>query len=270
MAELDNQYNEEETNDGHIEIGTLSPASEFSKYGDSILRWFTTFSKFLKKQGYKQIYGTLFVLASASFIYDIAIGIHNQKVFETIIKKELDTVTKHDKGTKIRIVNSPKIQNLMTKALYEFNATRVLLMEFHNGKENGSGLPFIYGDMTIEESNTIEQISSFYQNVNLSNLSMPNYLYQHRFFFGDNKDLRKIDKKMSMKMEADGIKYYICVLLRTTKDIGILFITYNYIPVINEKAMYPKVFSYANDIAILLDYDKNSKTTQNEEEENYW
>lgn len=260
MAELDNQYNEEGTNEGHIEIGKPSPAKEFSTIGDSVLRWFTLFSKFLKKQGYKHIYGTLLVLLSASFIYDIAIGIHNQKVFETLIKKELDTVTKHDRGTKIRVENSPKIQNLMTKALYEFNATRVLLMEFHNGKENGSGLPFMYGDMTIEESVTTDQISSFYQNVNLSNLSMPNYLYEHRFFFGNNEEFRKIDKKLSMKMEADGVKYSICILLRTTKDIGILFITYDFVPLLDEKSMYPKVFNYANDIANLLDYDKNVKT----------
>lgn len=262
MTELENQQIEEETNDGHIEIGTPSPANEFKTIGDSILRWFTSFTVFLKKQGLKRIYLTLLVLISVFFVFDIAIGIHNQKVFETLIKKELDAVTKHDNGTKIRIVNSPKIQNLMTKALYDFKATRVLLMEFHNGKENGSGLPFMYGDMTIEESDTADQIASFYQNVNLSNLSIPNYLYQHRYFFGDAQEFRMIDRKLSMKMEADGVEYTICVLLRTTKDIGILFITYDYVPVLDEKAMYPKLFNYANDIANLLDYNKNIKTNQ--------
>jgi hypothetical protein len=57
----------------------------------------------------------------------------------------------------------------MKNIIYEVNAIRASVLEFHNGKENPSGLGFLYVDMTYDVEKTgYHSVVSQYQDVNLS------------------------------------------------------------------------------------------------------
>jgi len=59
---------------------------------------------------------------------------------------------------------------------------RASVLEFHNGKTNASGLGFYYADMSYESvKDTDYYISDQYQNINLSLLNLPDYLYKNGF-----------------------------------------------------------------------------------------
>lgn len=67
-------------------------------------------------------------------------------------KVESIQAEQHDESVAKRIQVDADIRLMLRKLLYALDADRTWLIELHNGSKNlSSGLPFLYGDMRIEE-----------------------------------------------------------------------------------------------------------------------
>ena len=106
-------------------------------------------------------------------------------------------------------------------------AVRSSVLEFHNGKENPSGLGFYYADMNYEiVKNGDFFISNQYQNINLSLLNLPDYLYKNGYWYGTIEELRIIDPKLASMIKNNGTGWIAFLLLEGSDDLGILEISF--------------------------------------------
>ena len=96
----------------------------------------------------------------------------------------------------------------MKNMMYHLDASRVSIMEFHNGKSNPAGLGFYYVDMTYEVcSESHYSIANQYVNVNLSLLNIPTILYREGYWYGTTECLRKTDPMLATMIERNGTKW---------------------------------------------------------------
>ena len=105
---------------------------------------------------------------------------------------------------------TPKIQEALTRIVYATNVDRICIFEFHNGKENASGLPFRYADMSYEEigdATSIDKVGINCQNIPLNLFKFPYYLQQNKIFIGTKEELQKIDKDFANGVMDNGGKY---------------------------------------------------------------
>lgn len=105
---------------------------------------------------------------------------------------------------------TPRIQEALTRIVYATNVDRICIFEFHNGKENASGLPFRYADMSYEEigdATSIDKVGINCQNIPLNLFKFPYYLQQNKIFIGTKEELHKIDKDFANGVMDNGGKY---------------------------------------------------------------
>lgn len=79
----------------------------------------------------------------------------NNKMITTIVSKSLDDAAKHNSEIHVdnrqrRIDVSKIIKSKVRYLLNKYNCDRTYILEFHNGKENLSGLSFLWYDMLYE------------------------------------------------------------------------------------------------------------------------
>ena len=123
--------------------------------------------------------------------------------------------------------NDPIIRSALHDAVWELDAVRASVLEFHNGKENPSGLGFYFADMNYEIVKDTELfVSSQYQNINLSLLNLPDYLYKNGFWYGTVEDLKQLDPKLASMIKANGTNWIAFLLLEGSEDLGILEISF--------------------------------------------
>lgn len=144
----------------------------------------------------------------------------------------IDGVTKiidgiNDDKKEFRQENDPLIRSALHDAVWELDAVRSSVLEFHNGKENPSGLGFYYADMNYEiVKNGDFFISNQYQNINLSLLNLPDYLYKNGYWYGNIEELRIIDPKLASMIKNNGTGWIAFLLLEGSDDLGILEISF--------------------------------------------
>lgn len=123
--------------------------------------------------------------------------------------------------------NDPLIRSALHDAIYEVGACRASVLEFHNGKENPSGLGFFYADMNYEiVRDTKVFVSDQYQNINLSLLELPNILYNNGFWYGSVEALCKVDPKLGSMIASNGTNWIAFLLLEGSVELGILEISF--------------------------------------------
>lgn len=98
-----------------------------------------------------------------------------QNLLEQIINKLPDAnkeKTEHDIGQTQRLNIGDEINTLLLTMLNKYHASRVSILEFHNGGVNIGGLPFVKYDMVYEQINTdIDVLSSKVNNLPSANLA---------------------------------------------------------------------------------------------------
>lgn len=115
-------------------------------------------------------------------------------------------IQRDDEKKEFRQTNDPLIRSALHDVVWELDATRAGVLEFHNGKENPSGLGFYYADMNYEIVKACDfYVSDQYQNINLSLLNLPDYLYKNGYWYGTTEELREIDPKLASMIENNGI-----------------------------------------------------------------
>ena len=128
----------------------------------------------------------------------------------------------------------------------------------HNGKENPTGLPFRYCDMTYEVVfDSVPYVSDEYEDVNMSRFTFPDYLYKHRYFIGTTQDLKMIDKKLASKLENNDVNYFGIMLVRNSKEIGFLMISYYTKPILTDNEIGSMLSDHAQEIGYYLDLNEH-------------
>lgn len=130
-----------------------------------------------------------------------------------------------------RKVNDPLIRTDLQNVIYKTDAIRASVMEFHNGKENPSGLGFLYADMTydIYREGYVSVVNQ-YQDVNLSWLNIPTILYENGYWYGTVEELIKIDPKLGTTMKSNGTAWVSFLLLSGSRELGILVLSFDHEP----------------------------------------
>ena len=175
----------------------------------------------------------------------------------------------HNLQNKKRLNSSVEVRHNLRQLLEETHADRAYIMEYHNGKENPTFLPFIYLDMTFEETvnKNMNFIHNEYQNMNVSLFSLPFYMAEHYVFTGPVTELLDIDQKVGRRYEDHGTKYCSLILLKSEGImIGIMGISYKEIPTMSKEEIQAKMAIYAQDISNYLDLAKCNVKKENKED----
>lgn len=167
--------------------------------------------KIINKYGIFKVFQALCVIGI--FVY-LMYNAHNVgQAVQNIVRTEIETHNEkveqeHNDALIVRQKIKPKIDSILTDALTRLNADRVFVMEMHNGNNNTSGLPFLYGEMTYEQvRNGVSHIDDDYLNLNLSRFTFPLYLEREHLWQGTTEDLSKIDDKLSKRLLSNDVSY---------------------------------------------------------------
>lgn len=134
----------------------------------------------------------------------------------------------HDTAVERRRNIKPQIDAILFETMNTLNADRIYVIEMHNGTNNTSGLPFIYGEMTYEQVRcNVEHVDEDYVSLNLSRFEYPLYLEKNQIFCGTIDDLAKIDEKMAFRLKATNATYVGGVAMHGVEnELGYIGITY--------------------------------------------
>ena len=153
--------------------------------------------------------------------------------FSIIIKEqsketEIEKEREHAEYNEIRTDIKPYIDRIIENTMMKLECDRCYVIEMHNGNNNPSGLPFIYGEMTYEESEyNVDDVDDEYMNINLSRYKFPMYIKNHGMFVGSVDELRSIDPKLAKKLDSDDVTYIAIVSINGTEgEIGVFGVTY--------------------------------------------
>lgn len=149
----------------------------------------------------------------------------NPEIILKLAEREKTELSKAKK--EFRKLNDPIIRSELHDVIYEVGACRASVLEFHNGKENPSGLGFFYADMNYEiVKEGLSFISEQYTNINLSLLELPNVLYKDGYWYGNVEALKALDPKLGSMIESNGTKWIAFLLLEGSVELGILEISF--------------------------------------------
>ena len=222
--------------------------------GEKTINWLDKTVNIINTYGMGKVLQAFVIVLMSIFSVMLYNAVDNIDLIEKFLSSES---VKHTTGSEIRIDVNPKIMKTLTKMVYTMEGDRVSIIEMHNGKENPTNLPFIYCDMTYEETrDRVPYISEEYENMNMSKFTFPSYVYEHRFFIGSVEEMMVIDKKLAMRLDMNNVNYVGIIIIRTTVDIGFLMISYENVPNLSRDEIYASLSYYVQEIGTYLDYGK--------------
>lgn len=108
----------------------------------------------------------------------------------------------------------PLISNELKNLLINLDADRAAILEMHNGTNNASGLPFIYGDMVYEEiSPNVGFASDEFKNFNLAKLPFVSLHYNDKTWIGAVDEIETEDPYLAAKLRVVDVNYGAFVIL---------------------------------------------------------
>ena len=224
------------------------------------LGWLERAVRLIDKYGVFRVVSGLFVLIL--FGLTLTLFINQKAIVEKVMQEQkLDENKNHSSKMQLRLMQiTPKIDAIILKLLIETGADRVFILEMHNGSNNPTGLPFVYGEITYEQmiDPNMQGIAEEYGTINLSRYSFIGYVYKNKLFKGSIDDLRVIDVKLTGRMLENKVKYmYMMSLTGSNIPIGFIGVTYINKPV-NKKAD-GKIIDASQKISVLLDLYNQTK-----------
>lgn len=192
---------------------------------------------------------------------------NNETMHEVLLKALSDKSTNdnitHAQSINRRIKISSKVQQKVNNLFYSFNCDRAFILEFHNNKQNLTGLSFVWYDMvyeavakgfyTLQNSYKDQEISQLIPVIDAVNDGGG---YAH-FLLEDLENLKYESTALynRLRVERQLTEALLLGLYDSTNSmIGLLILEYEdgFLPV--EKAVdYDDLLSEANAIATLLD-----------------
>lgn len=185
-------------------------------------------------------------------------------IYSTLEQRDKDRENKHNASIQQRIDVSKIIQTKVHDLLNKYSADRAFILEFHNSKQNMSGLSFLWYDMVYEEvAKGKPVINVEYKDQDISAL-LPiiediNENGGYKIFYrGDLDNMYEKSSVMYYRLRVERqLDEAIMVGLYSEKNrlLGILILEYenDLIPV--ETIDLEDIISQSAAIATLLDYD---------------
>jgi len=242
MKKIDENLQEQEQN----------KKSEIVNNKGKVLEWIENVLFLINKYGFKKIIQAMSILAMAIFFITFIDAVREDNLIKEIMIQGDDA---HIQASNARKEIDPKINKTLTRMLYSMQADRVGILEMHNGKENPTSLPFLYCDMTYEETReNVAYIADEYENLNMSKFQFPSFLYKNKIFFGTVEDVMEIDKKLGLRLQMNDVKYIGMVLIRTSTDIGFTTISWMKEPAMSRDAIIADLTYYVQELGTYLDY----------------
>jgi hypothetical protein len=179
--------------------------------------------RLIKEYGISRILTGAVVIALLSIVFYFLFN--PTKAFE--VYSEWET-SRHHKLMELRMDNTPKIQTLIDKLTYRVDASRVLLLELHNGNTSNGGIPFTKCSATFEGLNIgTYPVANQYQNQNLSLIPFASYIFEKGYWCGNTDDLLNIDKALYYKMKSNKTDHFAaCVIEGIDKPLAILIVSF--------------------------------------------
>lgn len=214
---------------------------------------------------WKRIIKVYFV--AVCFVMTAIAGLFAYKLVsdEEAVKRAAINMTRTQKEENLReSVVTPKIQHELKVLVYSLGADRAFIFELHNGKKNGSGLPFKYVDMTYEEANETkkaDKVAMMWQNIPLSLYRYPHYLQEKKMIFSTVDDISKVDPDFANNIRQIGGKYLAMAYMSSDgTPIGFLCVSFHDMssippqPIIESKLkMYDKMFTQLLDLRVQME-----------------
>lgn len=219
------------------------------KDAGSFIEWIGQMADAVANHGlWKIIKGTI-ALAFALIVLNIAL---NPEIVFDKFTQYAEQVEREN--VEYRRSVDPIIRGELKELIYDVNATRACVMEFHNGTSNFSSLGFLYAAMTYEETKEGEpSVSRIYSEISLSLFNISNIMYKSGYWFGSMEDLALIDPSLAEGISQSGTKWVAALLLESSRELGFLILSFNYIPD-NQQEIGRQIRRVGVSIASKLDY----------------
>jgi len=219
------------------------------KDSGSFIEWIGEMSDAVANHGlWKIIKGTI-ALAFALIVLNIALN--PEIVFDKFTQY---TERVERENVEYRREIDPVIRGELKELVYATEASRACVMEFHNGTSNFSSLGFLYAAMTYEETRDgVDKVSKVYSEVSLSLFNIADAMYNRGFWFGSIDDLAKMDSALAQGIAASGTKWVAALLLESSRELGFLILSFDYIP-LDQQKIGREIRRVGVSIASKLDY----------------
>ena len=163
----------------------------------------------------------------------------------------------HDYEMNMRLENSSALNNLVIQLMYETNADRVLLAEYHNGSSNVSGIPFLKWSVTFESFRDEMgfSVANDYQQQQITLYPFITHIGENYLYRGFvETDLKEIDKSYAYKLLSHRIEYIIVSQIVNDRGskCGMLILEYTNDSVIDEFVVKQKIHRASQECAALL------------------
>jgi len=194
-------------------------------------------------------------LFAALYVFTVVIGI--EFISSDAMFKRYDNYVSHKHGisTEYRIESSPIIRTYLNQLAMETGAARAYIGEYHNGKNNPSGLQWQYADMTFINDAAVVDVRDEYQNVSLVKYPLCYVLYKEGSYIGSIQDIDTIDHRMAIRLEANDVRYVGTAMMygENLIDIGFVGVSFTDSCEIDETELRRVLYKYAARIAPYLD-----------------
>ena len=187
-----------------------------------------------------------------------------EKATNKTFQEQLDIQQKiHDYEINMRLQNSSALNKMVVQLMYETNADRVLLAEYHNGSSNISGIPFLKWSVTFEsfKDEVGFSVANEYQQQQITLYPFITHIGENFLYRGYvETDLKDIDKSYAYKLLAHRIEYIIVSQIVNSKGskCGMLILEFTDASVIDEYTVKQKLHKASQECASLLTLSQQS------------
>ncbi len=186
--------------------------------------WLQKLLHLQEKFGFFSILKGLFILLITGYVVFFAL---NPRYL--LDKMEKIQTEQHNDAVSRRMKADADARLILRRLLHTLNADRVWLIELHNGAKNlTSGLPFLFGDMRIEEvADAIPNVDEEYTDFSLSRYPFISKVFDDGYFFGTTDSMREFDERLYYKFKSNDVnEIALLALYQGDKPLGVLGISF--------------------------------------------
>lgn len=201
---------------------------------DDAIGWLERFLELLNKYGFWKILGaTVGIIIVSVMLYFAFNWEKGFEVYDAWKARQHDTEMEH------RMEVGPKIQSAIDKLTYKVNASRIVVLELHNGNTGGGGLPFTKCSATYEALNLgVYPVGEQYQDNIMSLMPFVNHLFKTGYWCGDVDELETLDRALCYKMKGNNTEHFSACVIEGIDNKPIAFMIVSFDTKTNDLAQH--------------------------------
>lgn len=217
--------------------------------------WINQMCDLITKHGVWKLFLSIVICGIVAFVTWIAF--HPKEVIQYIreIQIEIDD-TYHSNMLSYRMEIEPKIDKILQATMDSLNASRIFILEPHNGTSTLNGIPFWYLNMSFERTrHDVSEVKRLYKDIEANEFPLAYHVFCDHEWMGTIDELSKIDTKLSRFMTVNDAEYMdVISMMGTDTFLGFVGITYTNVEDVPEQTKRLSVLhSAVQRITIYLD-----------------